>query len=120
MAKRFAAGGKVVIHEAELRNLVAHNKYIRDALVKEARKVAGEAQATASAAEAIVPVRGAGYAQAGFSVEWVDRGGKRPTVRIHSLADLDVWRRVHFATQTVNGVGHLRAALYKFTYRGVR
>lgn len=113
-----AKGVRIVYDEQALADLVAKNKYIRDELVGTAQKVAAEAQATASDAEGGSGGRIDGYAAAGFSVEYESRGGKRPRVNIRSNADGETALKAHFHTQKKYGVAHLRAALYKFTYRG--
>lgn len=109
---------KIIYDEQALTDLVSKNKYIRDEMVGVARKVASEAQATASEAENGPGGRLDGYADSGFSVEYESRGGKRPRVNIKSNAPGDVALAVHFNSQRKTGVGHLRAALYKFTQRG--
>lgn len=109
---------RVVIHEDGLTALVNENKYIRDALVGTAQSVASEAQATANDAQGGAGGRLDGYAQAGFSVQYQSRGGKRPRVNVVSNADGKTAMAAHFYTQKRDGVGHLRAALYKFTGRG--
>lgn len=109
---------KIVFDEQALTNLVAQNKYIRDELVGTAQKVAAEAQATASDAENGSGGKISGYSDAGFSVEYQSRGGKRPRVNVKSNADGETAIAAHFNSQRKNGIGHLRAALYKFTTRG--
>lgn len=111
------ASVKIVIHEDALTDLVATNKNIRDELVGLAQKVASQAQATASDAENGPGGRIDGYADAGFSVDYESRGGKRPRVNIKSNASGDVALAAHFNSQRKNGVGHLRAALYSITSR---
>lgn len=108
---------KVVVEEAGLRDFLRANKDFRDGLVHTAQAVADEAQATASEAEKGSGGRIDGYASAGFTVRWEDRG-KRPRVIVESNADKDTVTAVHFHTQKVWGVAHLRRALYKFTHRG--
>lgn len=109
---------RIVYDEQALTDLVANNKYIRDELVGTAQKVAAEAQATASAAENGPGGRLDGYSDAGFRVDYESRGGKRPRVNVVSNAPADVALAAHFNSQRKTGVGHLRAALYKFTGRG--
>jgi hypothetical protein len=77
-------------------------------------QVAAEAQATADDAQNGPGGRIDGYAQAGFTVDVVARG-KRPRVDIRSNASPETALAAHFHSQRKNGVGHLRAALYKFT-----
>lgn len=89
------------------------NKPVRDMLAKTAANVAAEAAATASAAENGAGGRIDGYASAGFKVTWLTRS-KRPQIRIESNASGETATAVHFYTQKRDGVGHLRAALYKF------
>ena len=109
---------KIVFDELALAELVSKNKYIRDELVHTAQAVAAEAQATADSAQNGSGGRLTGYAEAGFKVEYQSRGGKRPRVNIISNADPETALAAHFYTQKRDGVGHLRAALYKFTRRG--
>lgn len=109
---------KIVFDEQALTDLVSQNKYIRDELVNTAQAVAREAQATASDAENGPGGRLDGYSDSGFSVDYESRGGKRPRVNIKSNASGAVALAAHFNSQRKNGVGHLRAALYKFTSRG--
>lgn len=109
---------KVVIHEDALSAFVSKEKGIRDALVGVAQDVAKEAQATAQSAQKGPGGRIAGYAEAGFSVVYESRGAKRPRVNVVSNADPMTALAAHFYTFRRDGVGHLRAALYKFTRRG--
>lgn len=114
-----AAGSvRIVVDEQGLADLVSKNKDIRDELMRVAKAVAGEAQATASAAENGSGGTLDGYSAAGFSVEWESRGGKRPRVNVRSNASGELATGVHFHTQKRDGVAHLRAALYKFTSKG--
>lgn len=109
---------RIQFDEGAFAEFIARNKYIRDALVYTAQDVAAEAQATASDAENGAGGRIDGYASAGFSVDFESRGNKRPRVNIKSNADGDTAMAAHFNSQRKNGVGHLRAALFKFTGRG--
>lgn len=109
---------KVVVEEGALAEFVATNKPLRDELVSVAQKVASEAASTASAAENGSGGSIDGYAAAGFSVQYESRGSKRPRINIVSNADPKISMAAHFFTQRRDGVGHLRAALYKFTSRG--
>lgn len=109
---------KIVFDEAEFTQFIRENKYIRDELVHTAQAVAAEAQATASDAENGTGGKISGYADAGFSVVYESRGSKRPRVNIKSNADGETAIAAHFNSQRKHGVGHLRAALYKFTSRG--
>lgn len=102
---------RVEFNESELTRLVNENKYIRDALVGTARLVAAEAEATAQDAQNGPGGTLSGYAEAGFTVIWEARGGKRPRVLIQSNADPQMALRVHFYTQKRDGISHLRAAL---------
>lgn len=104
---------KVVVHEEGISAFLQMNKSVRDMLVHTAQAVAAEAQSTASSAEEGPGGRIDGYANAGFSVEWESRGGKRPRVNIKSNADKETFLAAHFHTQLRDGVSHLRAALYK-------
>lgn len=113
-----ARGVRVVVDEAALATFVATNKPIRDVLVSTAQEVASEAQATAQSAQKGPGGRISGYAEAGFSVVYESRGAKRPRVNVVSNADPMTALAAHFYTHRRDGVGHLRAALYKFTKRG--
>lgn len=108
---------KVVVDNDAVAMFLRNNKPVRDLLAGEARKVATEAQATADAAQEGSGGRIDGYAQAGFSVRWVMRG-RRPRIDIVSNADPKTATAAHFHTQKRDGVAHLRAALYKITFRG--
>lgn len=89
------------------------NKPVRDMLARTAGNVLAEAQSTASEAENGAGGRIDGYAAAGFKIVWLTKS-KRPQIRIVSNADSETATAVHFYTQKRDGVGHLRAALYKF------
>ena len=52
-----------------------------------------------------------GYSGAGFETKYEKRS-KRPRVTVSSKANPDLVWKAHFASQQVNGVAHLRAALY--------
>lgn len=112
-----AKAWKVEVDEGALRAFLAENKPVRDFLIGVGQQVASEAQATASDAENGAGGTIDGYAAAGFSVEW-KRGVKRPEIHVNSNADGRIAEAAHFNSQRKNGVGHLRAALYKFTTRG--
>lgn len=103
----------VVVDPRGIEYFLKQNKEVRDMLSDTARKVAAEAQATASEAENGAGGRVDGYASAGFKVVW-DMRSKRPQVKVQSNADPKTALVVHFYTQRRDGVGHLRAALYKF------
>ena len=109
---------RIEIHEQGLRDLVSANKPIRDLLVSTAQNVASEAQATAQSAQEGPGGTIYGYAEAGFSVEWDARGGKRPRVNVISNATPKMAMAAYFHTMKRDGIDHLRAALYKFTNRG--
>lgn len=98
-------------------NFLRANKPVRDMLVGTAQAVASNAQATAQDAQKGPEGRLTGYAEAGFAVQWEQRSG-RPRVIVKSLADIKTALAAHFYTQKRDGVGHLRAALYKETTRG--
>lgn len=120
MAKSLFGNGsvQVIVHPEGIQGLLNSNKAIRDLLVGVGKDVSTEAAATASAAEKGPGGTIDGYAAAGFTVEYQARGGKRPRVIVKSNADGRTAFKAHMATQMRNGVGHLRAALYKFTKRG--
>jgi hypothetical protein len=98
-------------------DFVKANRPIQDQLMNTGRAVAANAQATAQSAQNGPEGRLTGYAEAGFAVQFESRG-KRPRVIIKSLADIKTALAAHFYTQKRDGVGHLRAALYKETTRG--
>lgn len=112
------SGARVVVHEDGIAAFLQMNKPVRDMLVQTAQAVASEAQSTASDAEKGPGGSIDGYAAAGFAVKWESRSGKRPRVIIKSLADIKTAMAAHFSSQKRFGVAHLRAALYKLTYRG--
>jgi len=112
------ASTRVVIHEDGITEFLKTNKPVRDIMVNAGKQVAAEAAATASAAEKGTGGRITGYADAGFSTEWVDNGTKRPRVEISSNASAETFTAAHFYTQKRDGVAHLRAALYSITTKG--
>ncbi len=112
------ANVRVVVHEEGISSLLVKNPALRAQLMGVASQVASEAQATADRAEEGSGGRISGYADAGFSVEWQVRGGKRPRINVVSNADTKTFLAAHFHTMKRDGVAHLRAALYKFTRRG--
>lgn len=121
MAKSLYSGNsatRVIVHEEGIAAFLQMNKPVRDMLIGVGQKVQANAQATADDAQNGAGGRIDGYAQAGFSVEWESRGGKRPRVNVRSNADTETATAVHFYTQKRDGVAHLRAALYKETVRG--
>jgi hypothetical protein len=109
---------RVVVDEAGIDLFVANNPAVRNLLMQTGYDVAAEASATASAAEGGPGGRITGYASAGFDVEFETRLGARPRVNVKSNAPGDIAMAAHFNSQRKNGVGHLRAALYRFTSRG--
>ena len=112
------ANPKVKIDPQGLRDFLADNKGLRDALASVANDVAAQAKATASDAENGAGGRIDGYAAAGFSVKYANGGPGRPGFEVHANADPDTATAVHFYTQKRDGVAHLRAALYSQTTRG--
>jgi hypothetical protein len=112
------ANVRVTVHEEGIADFLRSNPAIRAQLVGVASSVAAEAQATADRAEEGSGGRISGYADAGFSVQWEGRGGKRPRVNVVSNADTKTFLAAHFHTMKRDGVAHLRAALYRFTRRG--
>jgi hypothetical protein len=112
------ARGKVKVDQSAIRELLADNKGLRDALASVANDVANVAASTASAAENGSGGRIDGYAAAGFSVKFTNGGPGRPGFEVHSNADAKTATAVHFYTQKRDGVAHLRAALYSQTSRG--
>ncbi len=112
------AKGKVKVDPAAIRELLAENKGLRDALASVANDVANVASATASAAENGPGGRINGYAAAGFSVKFTNGGPGRPGFEVHSNAAPAITTAVHFYTRKTDGVEHLRAALYSQTSRG--
>lgn len=108
---------KIVYEKNGIENFLKANKPIRDLLIYTGQDVKANAEATAQDAQNGPEGRLTGYAEAGFEVVWEARGGK-PRVVIKSLADIKTALAAHFHTQKRDGVGHLRAALYKVTNRG--
>jgi hypothetical protein len=82
-----------------------------------AQQVQDEAIATASAAENGSGGTLDGYSSAGFFAGIMD-GGNREVAIVSSKAEPEIAWAAHFHTIKRDGVGHLRAALYKFTRRG--
>jgi hypothetical protein len=109
---------KVVVDPAGVDAFVTNNPAVRNLLMQTGYNVAAEANSTASDAEQGPSGRISGYASAGFSVEFQVRPGARPRVNVKSNAPGDIALAAHFSSQRRNGVGHLRAALYRFTSRG--
>jgi hypothetical protein len=112
------AKSRVVVHEEGIADFLEMNPAVKAQLMGVADAVAAEAQATADRAQKGSGGRISGYAEAGFSVEWEERGGKRPRVNVVSNADPKTALAAHFYTQKRDGVAHLRAALYKLSKRG--
>lgn len=108
-----AKGVRVVVDPRGVEYFLKTNKPVRDMLAKTANNVLVEAQSTADSAQNGAGGRVAGYAEAGFKIEW-KMAAKRPQIRIVSNADGKTATAVHFYTQRRDGIGHLRAALYKF------
>lgn len=109
---------KVTVHEEGISEFLETNPAIKAQMLGVASSVAAEAQATADKAQEGSGGRISGYAEAGFSVQWESRGGKRPRVNVISNADTKTFLAAHFHTMKRDGVAHLRAALYRFTRRG--
>lgn len=105
---------KIDFHKGALDKFIQENKYIKDLLMDVANKVKREAESTASDAENGPGGKITGYASAGFTVKYEKRS-KRPVIKIISNADGETATAVQFYTQRKNGIGHLRAALYKYT-----
>lgn len=113
------ANVKVIVHEEGLAQFLRENQAVRSVLLDQANKVKSTAESTASDAQKGAGGTISGYAEAGFRVEWVDRGGKRPHVNVISnTTDAQTLTRVYFYTQKRDGVTHLRKALYEHTTRG--
>ena len=108
---------RVVVDEQGIKEFLIKNQEIRQMFTDVGKKVAAEAQSTASDAEKGPGGTLTGYAEAGFAVEWEARG-RRPRVNVVSRADPQTALGVLFSTQKRWGVAHLRRALYKFTTRG--
>lgn len=105
---------KIEYDEGALAEFLQENKKVKDLLMDIGNKVRAEAEATASDAENGTGGEITGYASSGFKVEYLRRS-KRPIVKIISNADGKTATAAHFNSQRKNGIGHLRAALYKFT-----
>lgn len=102
---------KIKIKPNQPADFIRENKDFRDFLVGKANDVRAEAERTAPGAEGSPPDRTAGYAAAGFRVQFEARG-RRPRVNIISNASPDVAQAVYWYTQKRDGVAHLRQALY--------
>lgn len=106
------SGAKVIVDPEGVQAFLQQNKAVRDLLMATANNVKAAAESTAQGAQNGPGGTLAGYAEAGFSVEWHQRG-RRPNVRIVSNADPVLAMRVHFYTQIAWGMAHLRLALHK-------
>lgn len=89
---------------------------VKTLLMGVAEDVKASAESTATAAE-YKSDRLAGYASAGFRIEYEERS-RRPRALVGSNADEQLYLRVYFATIKNWGVAHLRQALYRNTTRG--
>jgi hypothetical protein len=105
---------KIVFEKGALDKFIQENKDIKNLLMDLANNVKREAEATASDAENGPGGKITGYASAGFTVKYEKRS-KRPVVKIISNADGETATAAHFNSQRKNGIGHLRAALYKYS-----
>jgi hypothetical protein len=105
---------KIVVDKKYIGEWLRSDSGVREILLAEGHKVASEARSTASSAENGAGGKLDGYAGAGFSVDIV-KGRRRQYGIIQSNADPEMAKAVHFYTQRRDGIGHLRAALYKFT-----
>lgn len=113
MAKSFKVD-KIEYDKGALANFLQANKDVKDLMLDIANNVKREAEATASDAENGPGGEITGYASAGFTVKY-ERRSKRPIVKILSNADGETATAAHFNSQRKNGIGHLRAALYKYS-----
>ena len=104
----------VKIDKSAIKKWLQEDEGVRKLLITEANKVKAEMQATASSAENGAGGNITGYAAAGFEVDIV-KGKKRMSAIIYSKAPAAIAMAVHFYTQRRDGVGHIRAALYRFT-----
>ena len=108
----------VFVDPKGLEDFLNNNPAVKSMLTDLGRDVAAEAQATADHAQLGSGGKISGYAEAGFTVQFETRSGRRPRVNIISNADEETFLRAYFYTQKRDGVTHLRKALYKFTKRG--
>lgn len=87
---------------------------VRQVMIEEGTQVLNEAIATAQDAQGGPGGDLAGYAEAGFTLEFNERS-KTPEVRIlANSTDSALNMRVYFHSQKKWGITHLRRALYKF------
>lgn len=111
---------RIVIDKKAIGKWLRTDDSVAHLLLDQARDVASEAAATASEAENGSGGELDGYASAGFSVDIMQTPTRQAAI-IASNAAPETALAVHFYTQRRDGIGHLRAALYKFTnMRGVK
>ena len=103
-----AKAGTVKKNEAGFKALI-QSETVTNILKPVAESIAKTARSTAKAAE-LGSSRLQGYASAGFTVV-VQKRSKRQRVLVESNAPRELALRVHFATQKVNGIGHMRQAM---------
>jgi hypothetical protein len=108
------ANARVVVHPEGLRALLIKNPEVVGLLKSQGMIVESEAASTAQDAQNGPGGTIFGYAEAGFTTEWKVRG-KRPQVVVRSNASSEMATRVHFYTQKVWGVAHMRKALKAIT-----
>lgn len=108
------ASVRVVVHPEGLRELLIKNPEIVGLMKSQGKTVEREAASTAQDAQKGPGGTIFGYAEAGFTTEWQVRG-KRPQVVVKSNASSEMATRVHFYTQKVWGVAHMRKALKAIT-----
>lgn len=107
---------RLVWNKAGIRQLMNDAK-MDEFLFSVAKDVQTEAIATAQDAQRGPGGTISGYAEAGFFVG-IEDSGDRPIAIVAAKAPGDVSWAAHFFTTKRDGIGHLRAALYKFTHRG--
>lgn len=105
---------KIEVNKKDIQKWLSESKEVKKLLMDVAKDVEGEARRTASDAENGSGGTITGYESAGFKTEY-DTSGNIPVAKVVSNADGGTATAAHFNSQRKNGIGHLRAALYKFT-----
>jgi hypothetical protein len=113
MAKSFRVE-RIEVDKKALGEWLQKNSGVEKILVNLGEKIRAEAARTASDAENGPGGKITGYAGAGFKVVY-DKRSRRPVCKIISNANNETAKAAHFNSQRKNGIGHLRAALYKYS-----
>lgn len=103
-----AKAGTIKKNQAGFRALI-QSSIVTGILQNAASAVVATARSSAKSAE-LGSTRLEGYASAGFGTV-LQKRSRRQRILIGSNAPAQLAMRVHFATQKVNGIGHLRQAV---------